>query len=105
MTDSMQFADTDAGAVPITVLAESELADWLDKQPPQVSAWVKAAGFKGRGGETVFVLGEGGKPQRIFAGRGAETADIWRIAGLATALPEGTYRLESGADPQNAALG
>ena len=50
MTDSMQFADTDAGAVPITVLAESELADWLDTfgesffaaVPPGERAAVKA---------------------------------------------------------------
>jgi len=105
MTDSMQFAEADAGAIPITVVAESALEEWLGTQPPQVSAWVKAAGFKGRGGETVSIPGEGGKPQRILAGRGAETVDIWRIAGLATSLPEGTYRLESGADPQPAALG
>ena len=106
MTERLQIIDADpASAVPITVLAESELEGWLQSQPAGAAAWVKAQGFKGKAGEVLALPGANGAPARVLAGRAAEAADIWRIAGLAASLPEGTYRLEGGAAPQPAALG
>jgi leucyl aminopeptidase len=105
MSERFQLIDADPSAIRITVLAESELSAWLEEQPPATAAWIKAQGFKGKTGEVCTVPDSGGRPARVLAGRGAETADIWRIAGLATALPEGAYRLEAGAEPQQAALG
>lgn len=106
MTERMQLIEADpASAIPVTVLAESELEAWLKNQPAATAAWVKAQGFKGKAGEVLALPGGSGAPQRVLAGRAAEAADIWRIAALATSLPEGTYRLESGASPQQAALG
>jgi leucyl aminopeptidase len=105
MTDRLQLADPAPGAIPITVVAESELETWLQGQPPTAAAWAGAQGFKGKAGETLALPGPDGAPQRILAGRGAETPDLWRLAGLATTLPEGLYRLDAGAAPQAAALG
>ena len=106
MTERMQLIEADpASAVPVTVLAENELEGWLKAQPAATALWVKAQGFKGKAGEVLALPGANGAPQRVLAGRAADTADIWRIAGLATALPEGTYRLDGGALPQPAALG
>ncbi len=106
MSERFQLIDAEpVTAVPITVLAESELEPWLRTQAPATAAWVKAQGFKGKAGETLALPGANGAPQCILAGRAADTADIWRIAGLATSLPDGTYRLDSGAAPLQAALG
>jgi len=105
MSERFQLVEADpAAAVPITVLAESELEAWLKNQPGAIAAWVKAQGFKGKAGEVCALPGASGT-QRILAGRAADAADIWRIAGLAASLPEATYRLDSGATPQQAALG
>jgi leucyl aminopeptidase len=106
MTERLQLIEADpASAIPISVLAESELEGWLKGQPAATSAWVKAQGFKGKAGEVLAVPGTNGAPQRVLAGRAADAADIWRIAGLSASLAEGSYRLESGAEPQQAALG
>jgi len=110
MTERMQLIEADPAsavpaAVPIAVLAENELEAWLKGQPAATAAWAKAQGFKGKAGEVLPLPGTNGAPQRVLAGRAADAADIWCIAGLATCLPEGTYRLESGTAPQPAALG
>jgi leucyl aminopeptidase len=105
MTERFQLAEPDAAAIPVTVVAEADLDAWLAGQPPSAAAWVKAQGFKGRGGEVCAIPGDGGHAERVLAGRAAACAEIWRIAGLAASLPLGTYRLESGAEPQAAALG
>src|SRR5262245_53947585 len=104
MTDRLQLIDSDPAAVPIVVLAESEVEGWLKGQPASVQAWVKAQGFKGKSGEVCALPGERGIA-RVLAGRAADAHDLWRIAALATSLPEGSYRLENGATPQLAALG
>jgi leucyl aminopeptidase len=105
MTERMQLIDADPGAIPITVVAESELEAWQRGRPPAVGAWLKAQGFKGKAGEVLALPGAEGAVARVLVGRAAEAPDIWRIAGLATALPEGTYRLDGGAEPKAAALG
>jgi len=105
MTERMQLIEADpASAIPITVIAESELDAWLKNQPAAVAGWAKAQGFKAKVGD-VLALPAANGTQRVLAGRGADTPDLWRIAALATSLPEGTYRLDSGAAPQPGALG
>ena len=105
MTERFQLADADPGAVPLTVLAEAELEAWLKGQAPATAAWLEAQGFKGKAGEVLALPGANGAVARILVGRAAEAADIWRLAGLAATLPEGAYRLDGGADAQQAALG
>ncbi len=110
MTERLQLIEADPAsgvpaAVPITVLAEDDLEGWLAGQPAATANWVKAQGFKGKAGDVLTLPGANGAPARVLVGRSAETADIWRIAGLATSLPEGSYRLDGGAAPQPAALG
>ena len=49
----MTFAETDAGALPLTLLEKDALAGWLEAQPGRVRAWVKAAGFEARLGQAL----------------------------------------------------
>jgi leucyl aminopeptidase len=54
------------------------------------------------------VPGADGRLGRVLAGVGDGGPEIWALAGLPDALPEGTYRLErtpDGADPTRLALG
>ncbi|MCW5773387.1 MAG: leucyl aminopeptidase family protein [Rhodospirillaceae bacterium] len=105
MTERFQLAEPDTAAIPLTVLAERELEPWLASAPAATAAWVKSQGFKGRAGEICAVPGPGGHTGRVLVGRAADTADIWRLAALPTALPLAIYRLDGGAEPEAAALG
>jgi leucyl aminopeptidase len=105
MSERFQFADAAAAAIPLTVLRENELERWLGTQPPAVRTWSKSVGFRAKTGEICALPGEAGAVERILVGCAAETPDIWRIAALPASLPDGSYRLDSGAEPASAALG
>ncbi len=104
MSEKLHIVESAPNSVPLLVLMESELEAWLGGQPAAAASWVRAAGFKGKAGETCALPGDGGVA-RILVGCGAETADLWRIAGLPGRLSAGHYRLEGGAAPAPAALG
>ncbi len=84
------FADTDA-SMPVTPVTASALAAWLEAQPPAIAEFVDAAGFRAQAGRVLALPGEKGATGFI-AGRDAQDA-LWAGA-LASALPEGVYRLE-----------
>ena len=101
---SLTFAAPDTPAIPLHVVEEGALADWLDAQPAQVAAWVRAMGFTGALGRALAVPDAAGGIALALAGYGSATSRArarFHLAGVASALPEGTYRLEG--LPQEAA--
>ena len=94
---SLTFAAPDTPAIPLHVVEESALADWLDAQPSQVAAWVRAMGFTGTLGHALAVPDEAGGIACALAGYGSAALRArgrFHLAGVASALPEGSYRLE-----------
>ena len=86
-------ARSGATAIPLTLLAESELAAWLRKQPAKVKAWVKSSGFKAKAGSLCLLPGAKGALSGALAGIDWDEG-LWSAAGLPTSLPEGQYKLE-----------
>ncbi|CAO3355737.1 leucyl aminopeptidase family protein [Azospirillum palustre] len=93
--------------VALTPVTKAGLADWLAAQSPATASWVKAVGFTGEAGSTVFLPGPDGAVARVLAGVSA-VDDLWAFAGLPAALPAGSYRIDAALDARaatRAALG
>ncbi|WP_372398053.1 leucyl aminopeptidase family protein [Azospirillum sp. HJ39] len=80
--------------VALTPVTKAGLADWLAAQTPAVASWVKAVGFTGEAGSTVFLPGPDGAVARVLTGVSA-LDDLWAFAGLPASLPAGSYRIDS----------
>jgi leucyl aminopeptidase len=100
-----------AGATPIAMLTKGGLPKRLAEAPERERNWLTATGFSADQGKLALVPGEDGRLARVLVGLG-ETMDpgagVWALAGLPDALPEGSYRIESGAngaDPTHLAVG
>jgi leucyl aminopeptidase len=94
------FASEEDSAIPITPVGKAALPGWLDAHPDS-REWIAAVGFKGEPGTFAFLAGDHGRPNGLIASP-SESGSVWALAGLPTALPEGTYRLESEADISSA---
>ena len=108
---AFSLIDDTLGAVPITALTKDRLSTWLETAPERERNWVRSTGFTAETGKPVFVPGENGRLGRVLPGLGdgpGAAATMWALAGLADALPEGSYRLDpvpEGAEPTRLALG
>jgi len=101
---SLTFADSDTPAIPLHVLAEDALDDWLKNQPEAVRAWVRASGFSGALGRALVIPDAAGAIALALAGYGnAETRARGRfhLAAIAASLPEACYALH-GLPPEQA---
>ncbi|CAO3399325.1 leucyl aminopeptidase family protein [Azospirillum palustre] len=93
--------------VALTPVTKAGLADWLAAQSPATASWVKAVGFTGEAGSTVFLPGPDGAVAHVLAGVSA-VDDLWAFAGLPASLPAGSYRIDAALDARaatRAALG
>ncbi|HLJ63609.1 MAG TPA: leucyl aminopeptidase family protein [Stellaceae bacterium] len=75
--------------VPLTPLT----AEGISALDPPTRAWVEATGFKAAPGSFLLVPGEARALERVLVGRGTPP-DLWTLASLPDALPEGSYRLD-----------
>lgn len=101
----LEFAPDGADALPLHVIEQDALEDWLSGQSANVTTWVNAAGFTGGLGQSLLVPDGNGAPEMALAGYGTEAArrrGRFHLAGQAASLPEGVYRLE-GLAPERAA--
>jgi len=81
------------GTVPITLLTAEQLGGWLKRQPKSVAAWVRNTGFSAKPDSICLLPADKGALDRVLAGH--DSADgPWSCAGLPSALPEGSYRIE-----------
>lgn len=95
----LSFAPADADALPLHVIDQAALDDWLRGQPAPIVTWVKASGFTGAIGQALAVPSETGAPVMALAGYGsAQTRARKRfvLAAAAEKLPEGIWRIASG---------
>lgn len=93
------FADPSDTALPLHVIAQSNLKDWLSEQPDYIVDWVTALGFTGALGQALVVPGPHGAPAMALAGFGTpETRARGRfhLAPAAAKLPSSDYALASG---------
>ncbi len=87
--------------VAITPVTKAGLPDWLAAQSPATASWVKAVGFTGEAGSTVFLPGPDGGVAHVLAGVSA-IDDLWAFAGLPASLPAGSYRIDATLDARTA---
>jgi leucyl aminopeptidase len=94
---ALTFAEQGTPAIPLHLVAEDAFEAWIEDQAPQVASWLRATGFTGALGRTVVVPDAQGGIAMAVAGYGSEATRArgrFHLAGVAAALPEGTYRLE-----------
>jgi leucyl aminopeptidase len=82
----------DGGVVPVYALPQSELAAFLEAQPPFVKAYAAFADFKAKSGQATSVPNGAGALDRVLFGLGAEP-DAMTFRALPGRLQAGTYRI------------
>src|ERR1700676_5543604 len=82
------------GAVPLVAVSKSRLAAWREAAPAHEREWAAATGFDGESGKLALLPDKVGGLGRVLVGVAEGEAAMWAVAGLADALPEGSYRLE-----------
>ncbi|WP_324753720.1 leucyl aminopeptidase family protein [Roseovarius sp. Pro17] len=100
----LAFATETDAAIPLHVIEADQLDDWLKGQDDAARTWVHASGFKAALGANLLVPGANGAPAMALAGYGTIATRArarFHLAAVASALPEGTYRLK-GLDPARA---
>ncbi len=83
-------------AIPLWLVAESQLAGFLGRLNPQAVAWLVAHGFQAERARVVTIPGPGGALAAAVAGLGpaSESApSLWDAAACAERLPAGRYAL------------
>ena len=93
----LTFATAAEGAIPLHVIEQDRLDDWLAGQPERVAKWVRVAGFAGALGKVLMVPGEDGRLEMAVVGYGTSEARArgrFHLAAAAASLPEGVYRFE-----------
>jgi leucyl aminopeptidase len=91
------FAAPDTPAIPLHVIAQDALEGWLAAQSPETAAWLRATGFAAALGQAVPVPDGAGGIALAVAGYGSAATRArgrFHLAGAASALPEGSYRIE-----------
>jgi leucyl aminopeptidase len=99
--------DAAARAVPLLPVSAATLPAWLDLQDAPTRRWTTDTGFTGAAGTWCALPGADGALSRVLVGM-ADTPDLYALAHLPLALPEGDYALAEGSvriDPARAALG
>ena len=96
---SLFFASASKPSLPLHVIAQPDLSDWLNDQPDHVKSWVDAGGFTGALGQALLIPGSNGEPEMALAGYGKNTTRARKrfpLAAAAEALPKGSYHIVSG---------
>ncbi|WP_159999343.1 M17 family metallopeptidase [Roseomonas sp. 18066] len=82
--------DPDAASLPLHCVAAAELPGFLQRRPPDQSAFLTASGFAAKAGELRLLPGDGGLAGAVLGlGAGTEADESpWPYGGLAFGLPE-----------------
>lgn len=84
----------DSKTIPITPVETAVYEAWLKKESAASRAWVRSSGFQATPGQISLVAGEDGALSRVLLGV-EEHDGMWDYAGLPTALPKGSYRIDA----------
>ncbi|CAD0184468.1 Cytosol aminopeptidase [Ruegeria sp. THAF57] len=96
---TLTFALPSDNSVPLHVIAQPDLEDWVKDQPDAVQNWVTNNGFTGAMGQTLLLPGTDDAPLCALAGYGKPAGRARKrfpLAAAAEALPKGTYHIASG---------
>jgi leucyl aminopeptidase len=86
-------AKAGADTVPLTPLTREQFQPWLAAQPPATAAWLTATGFSAEPGKLALIPDDRGQLARVLVGMTGGD-ELWGYAGLPTALPAGSYRID-----------
>lgn len=105
MTDFADLLQPDQGqtARSIEFVSKAGFADWIASQPERVRTAANASRFEGKSGEILVAPADTGGDWSVVLGA-AENDNVWTLAGAASRLPAGFYRLGNG-NPGGMALG
>ena len=84
--------------IPIDLVDEAGLDDWLEGQPDATRRWVRASGFAARARTRCLVPDPRHELGSVLVGVG-DRADPWCCASLPGALPARRYRIRTGLEP------
>ena len=96
---SPSFAPATDDTIPLHVVPEETLPEWLAGQSALTMAWATAQGFTGGLGQAIAVPGEDGSIRCAAVGYGTEKSRArgrFHLAAGAAKLPKGSYALMSG---------
>lgn len=100
------FAAPSPDACPVHVISADQLDSWLAGQPQRVQAWVATQGFTGGCGQALTLPDAEGGLEMALLGYGSAAQRARRrfvLAEAAQKLPAGSYQIESGLPPSDAA--
>ncbi|MCG7520484.1 M17 family metallopeptidase [Ruegeria sp. Ofav3-42] len=96
---TLSFASPSKPSVPLHVISQPDLDDWMKDQSERVSSWVEASGFTGAMGQALLIPKSDGTPEMALAGYGKSSGRARKrfpLAAAAEALPKGSYHIASG---------
>ncbi len=93
-----KFADATTDSIPLYLVAEDGLDDWIGNQSDAKRSWVEANGFSGALGQALVFPKDDGSIAMALAGYGTpatRSRGRFHLAGAAAKLPKGIYCLET----------
>jgi len=93
-------------AVPISLVPARQLDRVLNALPDAHAAWARLQGFTGKLGQTVLLPAPDGSLERVLFGWGdgaTRARERFHLGDFARRAPEGTYRLDTDLEPDQAA--
>lgn len=102
MTTHVIGGAPEPGEVPIDLVAEDGLDEWLEGQPESTRRWVRASGFEARPHTRCLVPDASHGLGSVLVGT-ADRKDPWCCADLPAALPDRRFRIRTGLDPDELA--
>ncbi|WP_223421054.1 leucyl aminopeptidase family protein [Tateyamaria pelophila] len=102
----LSFAADADNAIPLHVLDEGAVDDWMSRQDGATQNWASANGFSGALGQTLICPGPDGIAMAVI-GYGNATSRArgrFHLAAGAIRLPEGAYALHHTLDPETLAI-
>lgn len=108
---SLTFAAPSDASIPLHIVAQGDVQNWLGRQTETMQNWINAQGFTGAIGQAVTVAGGDGMPALAVAGYGTPRSRArgrFHLAAAAAKLPKGDYHIAGGLpedETANEALG
>ena len=99
------FAAESDTAIPLHIVQEDGLQDWLEGQDDRTRGMVAAQGFTGALGQALCIPDDSGATAVALAGYGNPSSRArgrFHLAGAVARLPRGSYRIAGGLPPENA---
>jgi leucyl aminopeptidase len=81
-------------SVPLILLSEADLSDWLERRTAEERQWLQSSAFEAKPGTHCLIPNADGTIAAVALGVDAEL-DVWSLSRAADVLPPGGYHLEN----------